>query len=303
MITRPSLYPGVGIGIIFLLILASLVTTSVYQLARVALSPLMVLWVILPLILLPLAIIVLYRIIGLVTARYQIDRDGFYLRWGMAGEQIAISGIRGMQDGSTLGQMLRPPLGFWWPGCVLGTKETEEYGRVEFFATGGSESGVLILLEERALMISPPDPEAFILAFRSAERMGSLEKIEQYSLRPNFVFGQIWRDWTARGLIGVGALLPILMLGYLALVAPGLPNEVPFGFNSLGQPDTFAPPTRLLLIPLIAGFSWLVDFFVGLWFFRQRAQRMFSYMLWATAAVVGALLWGAILALLGASRA
>ncbi len=83
--------------------------------------------------------------------------------------------------------------------------------------------------------------------------------------------------------------------------ASTLPTEVPFGFDPYGQPESLVPPTRLLLLPMIAGFCWLVDLAIGLWLYRRDDQRPLAYGLWGISVLVAGLLWGASLHILAAS--
>ena len=68
----------------------------------------------------------------------------------------------------------------------------------------------------------------------------------------------------------------------------------------MGGVDTLAPPGRLLLLPLIAGFCWMVDFTLGVWLYRRKEQRPLSYMLWGSAILMSGLLWVATAQLVNA---
>jgi hypothetical protein len=78
-----------------------------------------------------------------------------------------------------------------------------------------------------------------------------------------------------------------------------LNGVVAFGYDTLGEVDTLAPPGRLLLLPMIGGASWVLDLFFGMWMYRTRVNRPLAYTLWSGALLVGGLLWGAALHLLG----
>jgi hypothetical protein len=289
---------GVLIGLASLALLLSGIALSVYRLATGTISALIIPWVLLPLFSVPLALIILFRLYGLLSARYRLDRDGFYLTWGMAGEQIPIADITDLLKADDIASGLRPDVGFWWPGCVIGRKEVESVGEIEFFATTGAEGMILLQLDERLIAISPPDVEDFFQAFSASVRMGSLEPIARGSQRPDFIFTRLWEDRIARAMVLIGLALPTVLLGYLAVQAPLLPLEVPFGFDPTGTPDPLAPPGRLLLLPMIGGLCWMVDFIVGAVFYRQERDRVISYAIWGAAILVGALLWGATLQLL-----
>lgn len=289
---------GLFIGGTLLGILLALIIVSVVQLTTATISVWLVLWVTLPLVSVPLALLVLYRLYNLLTARYRLDRDGFYLTWGLITEQISLAEVTLIRSADEVAANLRPARGLWWPGYVYGSREIDGEGLVEFFATTGSQELMVLSAGGRLLAISPPDLEAFQQAFIDATRLGSLEPIPTLSQRPEFVFSDLWNDRLAQILVLIGLALPLFLLGYLALRVPSLPARVPFGFDTTGVPSPLAPPGRLLLLPLIGGLCWIADFAVGAWLYRQAKERPLAYAIWGVAIVVGGLFWGATLQLL-----
>jgi len=286
------------IGFVVLLLLLGAGGFGLVMLATDSISVWMVLWVLLPLLSLPLSMVVGYRLYGLITARYYLDRDGLFLQWGSAIEQIPITAISGVDTAEALGVELKAHGVLGWPGLVLGECEDDAVGRVEFFASTSVDRMVVIQTTGHSFAISPQDREGFLSAFTSALRTGPLETIPAISKRPQFVQMVFGVDRVARLLIVVGVLLPLLLLGYLGLRVAGLPPEVPFGFDPEGFIDTFAPPGRLLLLPMIGGLCWLIDLVAGFWLYISVKNRPLAYMLWATPILVGGLLWGAALQLL-----
>lgn len=291
---------GLLLGLLWLALLLAAAALGLVRLGEALISPLVLLWISLPLVSLPLAFMVAYRMYGLATALYRLDRDGFSMRWGLAREQFPLEVIVGLEPVETQGIPSSPGLGLWWPGCLVGRRERGgDQPALEFFATRrGSGSLLLSTLGGKRLVITPPDLEGFRHAFRDATRMGSLEVVPELSERPDFLVGRLWGDPAARSLILLGSLGPLLLLGYLGLRAASLPSLVPFGFDLEGQPDPLAPPGRLLLLPLIGGICWLVDLAAGAWFYRRPEDRTVAYVLWGSALLTGGLFWGAVLHLL-----
>ena len=298
MDTSPSKALGSLIAIAAILFLSALIILSLYQLFGATLSPFLVVWVLIPLICVPLLMLIIYRWYGLLTAIYRIDRDGFYLKWGLTLEQAPLTSVISIERVKQSSVPTNPRIGFWWPGCVVGTREDPKRGTVEYFTADRGEKRLLVDMEDRSVVISPRDPEGFELAFQSAARMGSLESVPHLSRRSNFVFSQLWSDARARLLVVLGALLPLLLLGYIALSIPSLPSEVPFGFATTGEPNTFVSPAQLLLLPMVAGLCWFIDLFGGMWLYRFDEQKPLAYLVWATAILVGLLFAGATLHLL-----
>lgn len=301
MIYHPSRNLGIALGAVWLSLLFSASAYGIRQLTSAGISTLTILWIFLPLLGFPGIFLVGYRIFGLISARYRLDRDGFAMRWGFAREQIPLSEIREVIVGKELAARIRPTLGLWWPGCVVGGQSVEEIGEVEFFSSSLGEGLVLLMLADGgALAISPVDALAFQQAFIDATRLGSLERLARESTRPDFLFVHLWEDRLARGLIFSGLLMSIALMGFLSAIGPNLPAEVPFGFDPLGSPDPLAPPGRLLLLPLVGGLVWFIDLLVGLLTYRRSANRIVAYAIWASSIATAMLLWGGALHLVSA---
>src|SRR2546426_779608 len=63
------------------------------------------------------------------------------------------------------------------------------------------------------------------------------------------------------------------------------------------------PPVGLLILPAIAGLTWIVNPFAGLWLHRNTRERAAAYLLLAATLFVQALVWVATLSLLTAGNA
>jgi len=300
MIIKPPRFLGILIGVILFSLFLGGIVFGVLQIATGELDPLIGLWVSLVVIGSPLLLMIVYRLYGLISARYILDRDGLFLQWGFSIEQIPIASIEKMVKGEETKIQIKPPFSFCWPGCIVGQKQVEEFGLVEFFATKSAKEQIIIPLKGRSLVISPPDVEIFYQTFHEVVRLGSLEEIPAISVRPDFFSARLWNDRFARSLILSGLALVVCLLGYLGLRAVHLPESVPFGFDSMGVPVTFVPPSQLLLLPLVGGFFWLVNLVVGVWLYRLEKDRQIAYVVWFTGTLLGGLLWGAILHLLNA---
>jgi hypothetical protein len=298
MVFIPPRARGLFLGGLLLVLLVGITAIGLYQLGSSPISPVIVIWVIMPLIGLPLALVVAYRLYGLLSARYRLDRDGFYLVWGQAMEQIPLSMVKSVEVAAQAGASPRPAVGLWWPGCVVGRARSVDHTVLEFFATSLRDRLVFVETDVGRLAISPPDPPAFSQAFVDATRMGSLEQIQAISRRPDYFSSRMWNDRLARGLLLGGLILDLLLLGFLAVRAPALAGSVPFGFLPGGVPGPMVPPGRLMLLPLIAGLCWLGDLALGAWLYRKDREKPIAYAVWASALIVGGLFWGATLQLL-----
>ncbi|HMK09697.1 MAG TPA: PH domain-containing protein [Anaerolineales bacterium] len=301
MDVAPPRTRGMVIGVLLVLAGGAAALLGLLQLAQASISPLLLLWIGMPLVGATLAALAAYRLYGLATARYVLNRNGIGIRWGWAFEEIPLPSVRLEAPPPTAWNALRPKGSLRWPGCVVGSAVAEGYGPVEFFATRAGAGMLLVVSASRTLAISPPDRDAFQRAFVEASRQGVLDPVEPRSTRPDLFLARLWRDGLARALLILSLGLPLMLLGFLGLRAGSLPRLVPFGFDSLGNPDPLVPPGRLLLLPLIGGLCWVIDFALGSTFYRKPADRPLAYGLWGVAVVVGLLLWGATLSLLAAA--
>lgn len=272
-----------GIGI-------ALCVLGAAQLAEAQISPALVAWIALPLLGAPLALWSSYQLYGTLTAEYRLDRESLQVRWGLTREQIPLPQISKIER---VPQQLefRAPGGLRLPGVRLGSGTVEEEA-VEFFATDWDKA-LLVHHQGGRLAITPGEPDEFLEAFVALSRMGSLERVMRRSERPELLPAQIWADRPARAILLVGLLLPLSLLLFLAVQAPTLPDNVPFGFRPSGEPGPAAPTGRLLLLPFVGGLVWVADFLLGAWFYRRGDDRPLAYALWTLAVVVAGLLWAA----------
>jgi hypothetical protein len=300
MDVAPPRTQGILFGVAIFLAGIAAAAIGLTQLAQATISPALLLWAALPIVGGTVAAVALYRLHGLLTARYIINRNGLGVRWGLAVEEIPLTEVHVERPAEAVRPRLRPPLGFRWPGCVVGEREIDGLGRVEFFSTREPAGLLLVVSPSRTLAISPPDPDAFEQAFVAAAQQGVLDPIAPRSSRPDLFPARLWGDPIARPLLFAGMALPLVLLGFLGLRAASLPASVPFGFDTAGQPDAFAPPGRLLLLPLIGGLCWAADLALGSALYRRGRDRPLAYSV-AAAVVVDLLLWGAALNLLAAA--
>lgn len=244
---------------------------------------------------------VIYRMLGLWTAAYRLDRNGFRMQWGWAAEEIPWTSVRSVRPFAESGVRARPRMGLWWPGCIVATSWQEGVGRVEFFAADLSPGAIVVSTDDRHFVISPAVPGGFLQSYVEATRSGVLEPIPARSLRPDFLAARVWADGRARVFLIAGLLAPLALIVYLALRSSALPAEVVFGFDPAGHPNPPAPQGRLLLLPVIGVAFWTLTLVGGSWIYRREADRPLSYAVWAAAVVTSGLLWGATLHMLAAT--
>ncbi|MBN1266322.1 MAG: hypothetical protein JXA25_12570 [Anaerolineales bacterium] len=295
-IFTPSHAREISTGIFALLLTVGISIFAILRLISAELSPWLLLWIMLPLIGLPLSSVFVYRLFGLITAQYALDRNGFYLKWGLAEEHIPLARIR------SITRLDRLPECAGGQAAILGLARSfvnpENGQELEFFTAGSPKNTLLLTSESRMLVFTPADPVRFLKTYRDFTHQGALQRIKPLSIRPVFLATALFKDRLARWLLPSGLVINLLLLAFLILGSSALPENVPFSFDTAGRVQLLAPANRLLLLPLAGGLLWMLNFLLGTWFYHRKADPILSYVLWGAAVVPGLLLWGAVINLL-----
>jgi hypothetical protein len=232
-----------------------------------------------------------YRSYALSRADYRLERDGLRLRWGFRSEDIPLPEIEWIRPASELAIALPLP---WlhWPGSILGTRQVEGLGPIEFMA---SELDTLLLVAtpQRIFAISPAEPNAFLSAFQNLNELGSLAPLSAQSVYPTLVIGSLWDDRLARGLLSTSLALAAGLLAWVSIIIPSHP-VVSLGFLPTGGLDVPGPGVRLLLLPVINGIDLFIDMVLGFYFYRRPTRKLLAYVLWFSAIFSAAMFYLAV---------
>ena len=302
MVFYPPRTTGLALGLGVVVVLLGLDVGFVLVLRSNPLSLAGVLSLLLLLVSLPVIAVVGYRTYGLLRSRYVLSRNAIVVEWGSRRIVLPMSLLDEFRAGADVPGEVRPR-GLSWPGSVFGTGAVEGLGEVEFLAAVEKPGLVLLRHAEAWLAISPADPQAFLAALQTARTEGPQESVEPESVIPAMQRWPLLHDRLALALIGAGAAAAVLLLGYLALISPQLPAQIALHFNAQGLPDRFGPPAGLLILPAIAGLTWLVNSLAGVWLHRTERERPAAYLLLAATLFVQALVWVATVSLLTAGSA
>jgi hypothetical protein len=255
-----------------------------------------ILWIVLGAVLALPVLLMLYRGYALLTAFYEVRRDGLKLKWGLRTEEIPTDDIEWVRPARDLAFPLPLPR-IWWAGAILGIKDVEGLGPVEYLA--GDASGILLVAApEVVFAISPEDESGFMRAFQHASELGSLAPIQPQSVQPSFILGKVWQDHPGRWLVLAGLGLAIILLAIVTALIPTR-ESISFGFTPFGF-ATLEPasPERLLLLPVLNALAWLVDLLGGLFFYRQAGKKTLAYLLWGCSAVLSLVLTASVFMIL-----
>jgi hypothetical protein len=302
MVFHPPRSTGLALGLGALLILLGVDAALLVVLRANPLAPAGFISLLLLVASLPVVAWLVYRGYGLLRSRYVLSRNAIVVEWGDRRIVLPMALLDEVRAGAEVDAPVVRPTGLTWPGSVVGTATVAGLGEVEFLAATEKPGLVLLRHAESWLAISPANPTAFLDSLQTFRAEGPSVEIEPESVIPALQRWAVLQDRLALALIGVGGVSVLLLLGYLALVAGRLPAEIALHFDGQGAPDRFGPPTGLLILPAIAGFTWVANTVVGLWLHRRPTERAASYLLLGATLFVQALVWVATIGLLTAGN-
>lgn len=230
---------------------------------------------------------VAYRAYALTQGSYTIEREGLRIRWGLRREDIPLTEIEWVRPVEELLSPLKMPP-FSMPGAYLGESRHPDLGRVEFIA---SDPGSMVIVEtvNQVFVLSPEEPDEFIHTFQRTLEMGSIAPIDAFSAQPAEFIQSVLAQRYARITLVSSILLTLVLAVVTSLIVPARAT-VSMGITPQGVLMDPVPASRLLILPILASFSLIVDVLVGLYLFRKPENQMVSYILWTAGAVTPVLL-------------
>lgn len=227
--------------------------------------------------LVPLPLLI-YQGYSLYRAQYVLERDGLSILWGLRAESMPLSDIEWIRPADELGFHLPLPL-IRWPGALIGSRNVEGLGEVEFIASG-RQNLLLLATPEKVIAISPEDPKGFQRTFQRMVELGSLSPMTTYSSRAVLFWREVLGNRMAKGLLIGGLALNFLLLISVALRVTSQPR-LPMGYDATGNMRAAGPSERLLLFPILSMLIYTVDVLAGMFFFRRHEQKTLAYFTWA----------------------
>lgn len=239
-----------------------------------------------------------YRLTALRSAVYRLERDGIQLRWGLRQEDIPMNRVLWVRPARAFKARLPLPLIFW-PGAVLGRRRLGGSGEIEYLADT-TRGLLLVATPGRVFAISPEDPAAFLAAYTRLSELGVLSPLAERSVYPSFIIDRVWKTPAARILTLSGVLLSLALVVVVSLAVPGR-DTVALGFQPDGSLRELVPSVRLLLLPVLNSTFFVVDLFIGLYFFRLEGRRSLAYLAWGSGVATPVLFLVGALLILSAS--
>jgi len=214
-----------------------------------------------------------YRVFLILTTRYLLTPSSLDLRWGFQRELIPIDRVEWAHPLSDFDSPMPLP-GFLVPFQYYGKRKIRGLGLVEFAATY-KQNMVLIRADDRHFVISPVDPHAFAEDIGNVSSLGMAETVEPASQNLRLMTREIIRDATAKNLL-IAGLLSVLLLLIVTVALSATRINVTWITLEL------VPSSRLLLLALVGALDWLLNTFLGGYFFlRGLLEKRWICLFWS----------------------
>ncbi len=229
------------------------------------------------------ALAFVYWAFALATLAYSIRQDALEIRWGLRKTLVPIASIQRLVPGRTLDP---PEVGglAWW-GCHVGAGDVKRVGYTIFYSTHTSPEQLLYLVTDgQAYGLAVEDQAAFAEAIQSRAALAPVDAHgEQRTVAVGPAELPLWRDRVALWAIALGALLCVVVCGYVFALYPGLPEVVELSFPAFGGLVRVGERGELLEIAYLAAAIYgcnvlagtllhAVERAAGLWLFVSGAM-------------------------------
>jgi hypothetical protein len=298
--SQPPQTPGLRVGFSLLALILLVDALLLVLLIQLPVTFFTFLCGLLLLLSIPALLIVVYWIIALREARYDVEGGALIIQWGRLRQVVPLKAIAAIVPGEESGGIVHFQ-GLRWPGLRVGRGAValEEGERAtRFFATRELNEQLLIVTEARVYAISPSDREIFRDSLVALLRttLPRTPAVEATDL--DFWRWALWRDRAAWLLLGAAAGLNLLLFALLSTVYGRLGLTVPLDVGAGGEVIRSGSPAGLFVIPLAGLLTWVVNGGLGLSFYLSERNRPVAYIIWGATVAIQVAAWIAALGLL-----
>lgn len=275
---RLSLLLNLGLGFIVLLGALALLILGSGNAER---DP-NLLFLVLAMLLVLILIFLSYRVFLILTTRYLLNKSSLELHWGFQREIIPLDGVEWAHPVSDFDSPMPLP-GFLLPWQYYGRRNIRGLGMVEFAATDRQQM-VLIQADSRHFVISPVDAHSFAQDFENLSGLGAAVAMEPVSQNLRSMLAEIFQDGTSKRLLLAGLAAVVLL------------TAVTISLSATRQTVTWitlelVSSNRLLLLLLVGVLDWLLNTFVGAYFYlRGLLQKRWIFLFWSWSVLISLIL-------------
>jgi len=243
----------------------------------------------------PLLILWIYWYYGLLTLRYQLDRNGLVIACGTSRYIVPMEAIEEIVPGKEI-RILQSFRGVGWPGYLRGRVYAEKLGPVVVHATEPLERQLVVVTNSLCYGISPRDAAQFLEDFTTRRALGPVRSLPQVIEHAWLVSLPVWRDRWFWGSLILAAMACAALFGFLANRYGTLPERIPLHFDAQGEVDRIAAKEGLLVVPWIGVFTLAVNGLLGL--VLHKRERLGAYLLSSMVLMIQVVLWVATVRIL-----
>jgi hypothetical protein len=247
--------------------------------------------------------LVLYWSVAALRLRYRVDRNGLVTWWGASKLIVPMERIQAVMPGHEIETQGHGALewtafrGVGWAGLRAGHAKLSNDTLARVVTTLPLAQSTYVLTPDRAYIVSPNAPDAFVEAWRIRRHLGPTQNWQEEEERAQLLGLRIWHDRVAWMLVGFSLLANLALNVYLAFVFDQLPAMLSFHFDVLGRADRIASRSEIVRLPQIALLMLLLDLCVGFVIYRQ--ERIAAYLIWGGGLILQLLVWGATITIIG----
>jgi hypothetical protein len=279
-------------GLIYLLLVPIVWILAVETASRIFPVRGLTFWLVIGTLLLFLGgLLLLYWGVAFFTLRYVFDRNGLTLYWGGIHQVIPMNRIVAIRRWAE-GEVIRER-GLRGPGYHRGRSQSEELGKIEFYATAGRTAQVLICTPEATFVISPRVPDEFIQEMEVRRGLGITRQLAQERYSWWLLRWSLWRDRPVWIVGGVALLINLALFALLCYWYPILQETrpiLPLHYSEIMEenlvriiPDVVGPAGDLFKLPAFA--LGLLGGNLVLGFLLHRKYRLLVLLLTAVSLV------------------
>lgn len=275
--------------VFFLFVIGSLLAIStwgIWNAIQTDIGPLLFIFIlpaVFSVFLIPLTI---YRLNSLQNAAYRLTRESIQLTWGLHTEEIPMHEVGWARMAGDLSEKLPLPV-FRFPGAILGNRSMGT-GRTAKFLASTTKDLVCIATNTQLYVISPENTDGFLTSFNRLMELGSLAPPPGKTVLASSFIANLWADLLSRILLVAGFVLG-LGLFILVLIKIQQGDTVSMGYTNDLQPREPIPRIRMMLFPILNGFTYAINLILGLSLFRKEETRIYAYIMWSSAILAAVL--------------
>ncbi len=238
---------------------------------------------------------ILYRVWGMLTLEYRLDRNAIAVHSRRSRLVIPLGKIKRVIENYQ--QDTHTAQWWMWPASYMRTVQTDQGLLMTMLATRSVERCQVIDTGDALYALSPQLAENFLTALQENFRLGAVGTSENEEPAHTFDFqlllgvNKVARRVLLAGLLGVVLLFAVLLIRY-----PFLPDTLVVRFDSSGLPELVRDKSGLFLLPMIGLITWVVNGAWGIWMASSN-QLTGAYLLWSGSVVVHICLFFALVSL------